>query len=128
MAGWHHRLNGRESEWTPGVGDGQGGLACCNSWGCKESDTTEWLNWTELKGNERLHQIVSIFNKNSNSTVLVTLPHLARTNKMTVIDIRWFIFILGLLTHVTFYELLLQYNVCNFYHLAVPLENCKQTK
>ena len=48
MAGWHHRLNGREFEWTPGVGDGQGGLACWNSWGCKESDTTERLNWTEL--------------------------------------------------------------------------------
>ena len=45
MAGWHHRLNGRESEWTPGVGDGQGGLACCDSWGRKESDTTERLNW-----------------------------------------------------------------------------------
>jgi len=48
MAGWHHWLDGRESEWTLGVGDGQGGLACCNSWGCKESDTTEWLNWAEL--------------------------------------------------------------------------------
>ena len=48
MAGWHHRLNGRESEWTPGVGDGQGGLVCCDSWGRKESDTTERLNWTEL--------------------------------------------------------------------------------
>ena len=46
MAGWHHWLDGRESEWTPGVGDGQGGLACCDSWGHKESDTTEWLNWT----------------------------------------------------------------------------------
>ena len=46
MAGWHHRLNGRESEWTPGDGDGQGGLACCDSCGCKESDTTEQLNWT----------------------------------------------------------------------------------
>ena len=45
MAGWHHRLDGRESEFTPGVGDGrQGGLACCDSWGCKESDTTERLN------------------------------------------------------------------------------------
>ena len=41
MAGWHHRLDGRESEGTPGVGDGQGGLACCDSWGLKESDTTE---------------------------------------------------------------------------------------
>ena len=49
MAGWHHWLNGRESEWTQGVGDGQGGLACCDSWGRKESDMTEWLNWTELK-------------------------------------------------------------------------------
>ena len=47
MAGWHHRLDGHEFEWTPGVGDGQGGLVCCSSWGCKESDTTEWLNWTE---------------------------------------------------------------------------------
>ena len=49
MAGWHHRLNAHEFRWTPGVGDGQGGLACCNSWGCKELDTTEGLNWTELK-------------------------------------------------------------------------------
>ena len=40
MAGWHHWLKGRESEWTPGVGDGQGGLVCCDSWGLKESDTT----------------------------------------------------------------------------------------
>ena len=47
MAGWNHWLNGHESEWTPGVGDGQGGLACCDSWGRKESDTTERLNWTE---------------------------------------------------------------------------------
>ena len=45
----HHWLDGRESGWTPGVGDGQGGLACCDSWGCQESDTTERLNWTELK-------------------------------------------------------------------------------
>ena len=49
MAGWHLWLNGRESRWTPGVGDGQGGLVCCDSQGRKESDTTEQLNWTELK-------------------------------------------------------------------------------
>ena len=49
MAGWHHWLNGRECGWTLGVGDGQGGLACCDSWGRKESDTTEQLNWTELE-------------------------------------------------------------------------------
>ena len=48
MAGWHHWVDGRESEWTPGVRGGQGGLVCWDSWGCKESDTTEWLNWTEL--------------------------------------------------------------------------------
>ena len=47
---WHHWLDGHEFEWTPGVGDGQGGLACCDSWDCKESDTTERLNWTELAG------------------------------------------------------------------------------
>ena len=47
MAGWHHWLDGHESEWTPGVGDGQGGLACCDSWGHKESDTTERLIWSD---------------------------------------------------------------------------------
>ena len=41
MVGWHHRLDGRQFEHAPGDGDGQGGLACCNSWGHKESDTTE---------------------------------------------------------------------------------------
>ena len=48
MAGWHHRLDGQEFEWTPGDGDGQGGLACCHSWGRKESDRTEWLNSTDV--------------------------------------------------------------------------------
>ena len=48
MDGWHHWLDWRESEWTLGVGEGQGGLACCHSWGHKESDKTE-LNWTELQ-------------------------------------------------------------------------------
>ena len=55
MAGWHHRLSGREFEWTLGVGDGQGGLACCDSWSRKESDTTERLNWTELNENVKVH-------------------------------------------------------------------------
>ena len=47
MAGWHQWLDGLGFRWTPGVGDGQGGLACCGSWGHKESDMTERLNWTE---------------------------------------------------------------------------------
>ena len=53
MAGWRHQFYGHEFEWTPGVGDGQGGLACCNSWSRKESDATErlnWTDWTELNG------------------------------------------------------------------------------
>ena len=48
MVGWHHWLDGHAFGWTPGVGDGQGGMVCCGSWGCKESDMTEQLNWTEL--------------------------------------------------------------------------------
>ena len=46
MVGWHHQLNGHGFGWTPGVGDGQGGLECCGSWDRKESDMTEQLNWT----------------------------------------------------------------------------------
>ena len=48
MAGWYHQLNGHEFGWTPGKCDEQGGLACCNSCGCKESCKTEWLNWTDV--------------------------------------------------------------------------------
>ena len=48
MIGWHHRLDGHGFGWTPEVGDRQGGLACCSSWGRKESDMTEQLNWTEV--------------------------------------------------------------------------------
>ena len=63
MVGWHHQVNGHGFGWTLGVGDRQGGLACCSSWGHKESDTTEWLNWTELnwikmdkRSEQRFHQ------------------------------------------------------------------------
>ena len=54
LVGWHHRLDGHEFEWTPGVGDAQGGLACCNSLSRKESDMTERLNWTELNWNSEV--------------------------------------------------------------------------
>ena len=50
MVKWHHRFDGHEFKQTSGVSDGQGGLACCSTWGRKESDTTEWLNWTEDNG------------------------------------------------------------------------------
>ena len=49
MVGWHHRLYAHEFGWTQGVGDGQGGLACCGSWGLKELDMTERLNWAEVR-------------------------------------------------------------------------------
>ena len=48
MAGWHHWLDGFEFEQSLGVGNGQGSLVCCSPWGHKESDTTKWLNWTDL--------------------------------------------------------------------------------
>ena len=52
MVEWHHRLNGHGFGQTPGAGDGQGGLACCSSWGRKESDSTEWPNWTKQNLNK----------------------------------------------------------------------------
>ena len=60
MAGWHHQLDEHGFEWTLGVGDGQGGLVCCDSWGCKEWDRTEWLNWTELSANEWAEKLYDI--------------------------------------------------------------------
>ena len=72
MAGWYHWLNGRESEWTPGVGDGQGGLTCCDSWGHKESDMTERLNWSIGRGLSTLRRNTS-WNKKLSETELT--PH-----------------------------------------------------
>ena len=60
MVGWHHWLNGHGFGWTPRVGDGQGSLACCNSWSRKESDTTEWLIWTELSARSYLVLVSAI--------------------------------------------------------------------
>ena len=64
MVGWHHRLNGHGFEQSPGDGEGQGSLACCNPWGCKESDTTEQLNnnWKIVKtGSMSCRQSIYIF-------------------------------------------------------------------
>ena len=58
--GWHHRLHGHEFEQGLGVGDGQGGLVCCSPWGRKELDTTEQLNWTELKTIRDLNATLNI--------------------------------------------------------------------
>ena len=66
MVGWHHRLNGRESDQTPGVGDGQGGLACCSPWGCKESghDWVTELNWTDFRKSCKTCYIAENITKN----------------------------------------------------------------
>ena len=61
MIGRHHRLDGHEFEQAPGVGDGQGCLACCSPWGCKESDTTERLNWTELRYSTNKYSFLSLW-------------------------------------------------------------------
>ena len=70
MAGWHHQVDAHEFGWTPGGGDGQGGLACCDSCGRKEWDTTEWLNWTELimKSLEYLKELFELPGMNSEHT------------------------------------------------------------
>ena len=67
MVGWRHWLDGHGFGWTPGVGDGQGGLAYCSSWGSKESETTERLNWTEftLGIHVSLLSIYSLFFRNN---------------------------------------------------------------
>ena len=62
MVGWHHRFNGHGFGRTPGVGDGQGGLVCCGSWGHKESDVIEPLNWTNwwIFLDMRCHHVLNI--------------------------------------------------------------------
>ena len=82
MPGWHHWLDGREFEWTPGVGFGQGGLVCCNSWGRKESDMTERLNWTiGIMHDFHSHRVKSFFlNKNQKTIMLKKLQNNIITN------------------------------------------------
>jgi len=58
MIGWHHRLYGHEFEQALGVGDEQGGLLCCSPQGCKEFDTTDWLNWNEPENQLLLRDIL----------------------------------------------------------------------
>ena len=61
VVAWHHRLNGLEFDQVPGVGDGQGSLACCSLWGHKESDMTEQLNWTELDNLEEMDTFLETY-------------------------------------------------------------------
>ena len=85
MAGWHHRLDGHKFEWTLGAGDGQGGLVCCDSWGHKELDTTEWLNWTKL--GEKSLSLASFFHMANfsweNSNLCLPAHHLPSQDRVT---------------------------------------------
>ena len=72
MVEWHHRLNGHEFEWTLGVGDGQGGLACCSPRGRKESDTTERLNWTERQEKKKVLSEKKNVHKRQNKNLIET--------------------------------------------------------
>ena len=105
----NHRLDGREFAWTPGVGDGQGGLACCDSWGHKESDMTERLKWTELKELKRkkinfLHPyrfLTARGNKNKNIAVscmscLVIKLSLGSVHKLVCTLKLWLNFFFGI--------------------------------
>ena len=74
MAGWHHRLDGRESEWTPGDGDGQEGLACCDSWGRRVAhDWATELNWTELNWRGWKWESVHVISVYVTLTALISL-------------------------------------------------------
>ena len=88
MVGWHHQLHEHEFGWTTGVSDGQGGLACCGSWGCKELDTTERLNWTELNWASELNWTYKGNNVNTRPSImqppvstLCRTPHLNNKQK-----------------------------------------------
>ena len=125
MAGWHHWLDGRESEWTPGDGDGQGALVCCNSWGCKESDPTEWLNWIEYSHScliwclcvvflysfifyiSREYKVGSFFKKKSN--LIISSFWLEYTDHLYLI---WLLIKLDL--NLPFCSLISIYSLCSF--------------
>ena len=105
MAGWHHWRDGCESEWTPGVGDGQGGLACCDSWGHKESDTTERLDWTELRP-LIFDEIIDMVRFTSFTLLLVFfLSYLCFICFLSCLLLDWIFFMVAFLSPLLAYEL-----------------------
>ena len=105
MAGWHHRLDGREFEWTPGVGDGQGGLACCDSWGHKESDMTEQLNWTDVEvGSFYAHCLKSLNHK--------WVLNFVKAFSASIKTIIWFLSFNLLIWYITLIDFYILKNLC----------------
>ena len=81
MGGWHHWLDGHETEWTPGVGDGQGGLVCCNSWGCRVGhDWVTELKWTKLNNNKKCLLKIPLNIKIKFTNVLKHLHNVAQSH------------------------------------------------
>ena len=90
MAGWHHWLDGHGFGWTPGVADGQGGLACCGSWSHKESDMTERLNWTELWCWKRLLRVLWTVRRSYQSVVKEINPEYSLEGLMLKLKLQSF--------------------------------------
>ena len=88
IVGWHHQLNGHEFGQTPAVGDGQGGLACCGPWGCKESDMTEWLNWTLSLSGVWYSHIQPCYSTNSKIQNISITPEGCHSSRQPLI---WFL-------------------------------------
>ena len=86
MAGWHHWLYGHEFESTLGVCGGQGGLACCDSWGCKESDMTEWLNWLTLNSDFPVNSLLPLLSLCLSLSLSVFS---SLYNKVTLLAFQW---------------------------------------
>ena len=86
MTGWHHWLDGCKSQWTPGAGDGQEGLACCDSWGRKESGTTERLIWSDLIWATSIHFYLNRNKRIWGSNTILTLCKIG-TSKAKEMDL-----------------------------------------
>ena len=101
MVGWHHQHNGHRFGWTLGVDGGQGGLACCGSWGHKKSDTTEWLNWTELSkcSEHKVCDWVCVWHFERN---IKEVENMTLTSWVSFIHFRWLYLALRTQYHATY--------------------------
>ena len=125
MVGWYHWLNGHEFEQAPGIGEGQDSLACCSPWGCKESDMTEWLKWTESLYLTQiflvLPNVLFQFQNPIQDTTLHCLLYLLRFPLASTVSLRYLIFneldnFEEYWSGVLFYTLLLEFFSCFFHY------------
>ena len=93
MVEWHHQLDGHGFGWTPGVGDGQGGLVCHGSWSCKESDATERLNWTEMDFTESIYLFSQVFSGISRVFLIYNIKLFANSDSFISSFPIWMLFV-----------------------------------